>query len=296
MNAQLTMRQFNEKFITSDDCLDYLWQMHFADKPCHKCGLYDGFHKLPSRPAYQCQCGAQLYPLAGTPFHKSTTDLRTWFLAIFFMTNTRSGMSALQFQRISGVTYKTAWRIFKQVRLMMGDDGSPLNSDVEVDEAYMHPNPMKNTRLKQPPGKRFYDSQVIFGMVERGGRARVKHVKSSGVRVLVPEIQKNIGKTATIYSDEYGSYRLLKRRGYQHETINHSRQQYVVGHVHTQNVENFWSQFKRGIYGVYRHCDPKYLQHYANEYAFRYSNRKSETPMFELVMAKVTGLPGNTSR
>ncbi len=137
------------------------------------------------------------------------------------------------------------------------------------------------------PGKRFYESKVIFGMVERGGRARIKHVKSSGTRVLLPEIQKNIEQTATIYSDQYGSYQLLKRRGYTHQSVNHSKQQYVVGHVHTQNVENFWSQFKRGIYGVYRHVNPWYLQHYANEYAFRYSNRKSDTPMFDLVLKRL---------
>ena len=275
------MQEFNLKFPTSDHCLDYLWQMHFVAKACTTCGLYDGFHKLPNRPAYQCQCGAQVYPLANTPFHKSTTDLRTWFLAVFFMTNTRSGMSALQFQRISGVTYKTAWRIFKQVRLMMTDDNTLLSDSVEVDEAYMHPNPQRRSTAKP------HNSQVLFGMVERGGKARIKHVRSSGTRVLVPEIQKNIEQTATIYSDEHGSYRLLKRQGYLHETINHSRQQYVVGRVHTQNVENFWSQFKRGIYGVYRHCDKQYLQDYANEYAFRYSNRKSETPMFELVLARL---------
>lgn len=275
------MTQFNEQFPTSDHCLDYLWQMHYSAKPCMTCGLIDGFHKLPNRPAYQCQCGAQIYPLANTPFHKSTTDLRTWFLAIFFMTNTRSGMSALQFQRISGVTYKTAWRIFKQVRLMMGDDNELLNNDVEVDEAYMHPNPQRRSTAKP------HNSQVIFGMVERGGRARIKHVKSSGVRILIPEIQKNIGQAATIYSDEHGAYRMLGRRGYQHETINHSLKKFVVGRVHTQNVENFWSQFKRGMYGVYRHCDPAYLQHYANEYAFRYSNRKNDIPMFNLVLKRL---------
>jgi transposase-like protein len=282
------MKQFNEQFPISDHCLDYIWQMHYADQPCTTCGLYESFHKLPNRPAYQCQCGAQVYPLANTPFHKSTTDLRTWFLAIFFMTNTRSGMSAMQFQRISGVTYKTAWRIFKQVRLMMTDDGTPLSNDVEVDEAYIHPNPARNTRLKPKlPGKRFYDSEVVFGMVERGGRARITHVKSSGARVLLPEIQKNIEPTATIYSDEYGSYRLLRKRGFEHQTVNHSSQQYVIGRVHTQNVENFWSQFKRGIYGVYRHVDPAYLQHYANEYAFRYSNRKNNTPMFDLLLKRL---------
>jgi transposase len=163
----------------------------------------------------------------------------------------------------------------------MGDDETLLSDSVEVDEAYMHPNPQRRSTAKPN------NSQVVFGMVERGGRARIKHVKSSGMRILVPEIQKNIEKTAVIYSDEHGSYRLLKRKGYEHQTINHSRQQYVVGLVHTQNVENFWSQFKRGIYGVYRHCDAKYLQQYANEYAFRYSNRKSDTPMFELVVNRL---------
>lgn len=197
------------------------------------------------------------------------------------MAITRSGMSALQFQRISGVTYKTAWRIFHQVRLMMTDDDTPLTDNVEVDEVYIHPNPQRRSTAKP------HNSQVLFGMVERGGKARIKHVKSSGTRVLVPEIQKNIEQTATIYSDEHGSYRLLKRRGYQHEIINQSQQQYVVGRVHTQNVENFWSQLKRGIYGVYRHCDKQYLQDYANEYAFRYSNRKSDTPMFELVIVRL---------
>jgi transposase len=281
---KFTLSEFNTKFPTSDHCLDYLWQMHYASNPCIECAMYDGFHKLPNRPAYQCQCGNQVYPLAGTPFHKSTTDLRTWFLAIFFMTNTRSGMSALQFQRITGVTYKTAWRIFKQVRLMMSENGDQdlLKHNVEVDEAYIHAKPDRRSSVKP------HNSQVIFGMVERGGRARVKHVKSSGVRVLVPEIQKNIESTATIYSDEHGSYKLLNKRGYRHETINHSRQEFVVGRIHTQNVENFWSQFKRGIYGVYRHCDKKYLQDYANEYAFRYSNRTSTTPMFELVLNKLS--------
>lgn len=285
---KFTIKQFNEKFPTSDACLDYLWQINCASKPCERCGLLESFHKLPNRPAYQCQCGNQTYPLAGTPFHKSTTDLRTWFLAIFFMTNTRSGMSALQFQRISGVTYKTAWRIFKQVRLMMGGDDTLLNNDVVVDEAYVHPNPQRRSTAKA------HNSQIVFGMVERSGKAKIKHVKSSGVRILVPEIQSSIDKSATIYTDEHGSYRLLKSKGYKHETINHSQQQYVIGRVHTQNIENFWSSFKRGIYGVYRHCDPRDLQQYANEYAFRYSNRNSDTPMFELVLVRVTNSACNT--
>jgi transposase len=278
-----SMQEFNRQFPSNDACLAYLWQMHFAGTPCTRCGLVDAFHKLPNRPAYQCECGAQIYPLAGTPFHKSTTDLRTWFLAIFFMTTTRSGMSAAQFQRITGVTYKTAWRIFKQVRLLMDDDNSPLSGAVEVDEAYIGGSGRnRKTWHGQEPAK-----AVVFGMVERGGRVKAKHVRTSGSRSLLPQIQANVAPGTTIYSDEYGAYKVLPKLGYAHDSVNHSQLQFRKGDAYTQSIENFWSQFKRGLYGVYRHCDRKYLQQYANEYAFRYSNRKiSGGEMFEMVLAR----------
>ncbi len=165
---------------------------------------------------------------------------------------------------------------------MMADDDTMLTKDTEIDEAYIHPNPQRRSTAKA------HNSQIVFGMIERGGRAKVKHVKSSGVRVLVPEIEKSVSKDATVYTDEHGSYRLLNRRGYKHETVNHGEHQYVVGRVHTQNVENFWSIMKPGLRTVYRHVAPKYLQQYANEYAFRYSNRKAGGDMFELVLAQAT--------
>lgn len=279
---KFTMREFNQKFPTSDACLEYLWQMHYASKPCHKCGLVDAFHKLPKRPAYQCECGNQVYPLAGTPFHKSTTDLRTWFLAIFFMTNTRSGMSAKQFERISGVTYKTAWRIFKQVRLMMSDSSSPLSGEVEVDETYIGGKGSNRKAYRDIERNK----AVLFGMVERGGSAKIKHVASSGSRALLPEIQDNVVPKTQVYSDQWQAYKALPKLGYSHASVNHSIMEYRRGNAHTQNVENLWSQFKRGLYGVYRHCGPRYLQQYANEYAFRYSYRDSGGAMFELVLAQ----------
>lgn len=125
-------------------------------------------------------------------------------------------------------------------------------------------------------------------MVERNGRAVVRHVKSSGVRVLSKEIAKSIAVNATIYSDTHRSYNHLRKAGYVHLTINHSQQEYVNGDRHTQNVENLWSNIKRGITGVYRHVDPKYLQMYVDEYAFRYSNRKTPPKyMFDLILMNI---------
>lgn len=284
MNDKFTVRQFNYRFPTEDACLEEIKLLRFGETlPCPKCGVINKFYKLKNRKAYACSaCRHQIYPLKGTIFEKSTTPLKDWFYAIYLMTQTRAGISAKQLERMLGVTYKTAWRMFHQIRKLMADDGDMLTGEVEIDEAYFHPDTTRRSTAKA------YQSQVVLGMVERKGRARVKHVRTSGVRVLTPEILGNIALTSHVFTDEHGSYKTLKRHGYQHRTINHVREQYVNGNTHTQNVENLWSNIKRGIYGVYRHVDPSYLQAYIDEYAFRYSNRDlSSTQMFNQLLKRV---------
>jgi transposase-like protein len=283
-----TIKDFQTDFPDEDACLIWLKEWLYPE------GIYckidkkvTPHHKMKTRKSWSCElCGHHVHPTAGTIFHKSRTPLTLWFYAVYLMASTRAGISAKQLERELGVTYKTAWRMFHQIRKMMGDDDDNLVGEVEIDETYIHADPTKNTRLKKTPGKRHYDSQVIFGMVERGGKAKVRHVKSSGNRVLLPEIEKGIDQKAIVYSDEWKSYHELKSRGFSHETIKHSQRVYVTGDIHTQNVENLWSNMKRGIKGVYRHVDSQYLQAYANEYAFRYSHRKHPS-MFWALLGKV---------
>ncbi len=58
-----------------------------------------------------------------------------------------------------------------------------------------------------------------------------------------------------------------------HESVNHAKGEYARGDVTTNTVEGFFSLFKRGMYGVYHHCDEKHVQRYLDEFDFRYSNR-----------------------
>ena len=284
MDREFSIRQFNDRFPDDAACLEEVKQLRFGDTlTCPKCAKDNKFYRVKGRSAYACSfCGHHIYPLKDSIFDHSSTELRLWFYAIYLMAQTRAGISAKQLERELGVTYKTAWRMFNHIRQLMSAGQNPLTGAVEVDEAYFHPNPQKRTTAKA------HNSQVVFGMVERGGRAAVKHVKSSGVRVLSKEIAAGIDKSATVYSDTYGSYRHLTKAGFVHFTINHGAQEYVVGHRHTQNVENLWSNIKRGIVGVYRHVDPKYLQLYVDEYAFRYSHRKQAPKyMFDLILTNV---------
>lgn len=278
-----TIKDLQRDFPDDATCLQWLVEYLYPDGIfCEKCQKVTPHHAMRTRKSYSCEtCGHHVHPTAGTIFHKSSTPLTLWFYAIYLMTSTRAGISAKQLERELGVTYKTAWRMFHQIRKMMGDDeDSNLDGEVEVDETYLHPDPTKRSSAKP------HQSKVIFGMVQREGKAKVRHVKSSGVRVLVPEIEKSIDNRATVYSDDHGSYRKLDKKGYIHETINHSERQYVAGHVHTQNVENLWSIMKPGIRAVYRHVGDSYVQAYADEYAFRYSYRKSPS-MFWALLSRV---------
>src|SRR6266480_5362997 len=128
------------EFPDDDACLDWLWRhLHSADgehAECPKCGRTRRFHRISARQSYSCDsCGHHLHPTSGTIFAKSTTPLRLWFHAIFIMSQTRCGISAKQLQRELGVTYKTAWRMFNQIRkLLLEDDDTPLTGEVEMDE------------------------------------------------------------------------------------------------------------------------------------------------------------------
>ncbi len=283
MQGKFSIKQFNQRFPEDATCLEEIKQLRFGDTlTCPKCQKDNKFYRVAGRSAYACSfCGHHIYPLKGSIFDHSSTELKLWFYAVYLMAQTRAGISAKQLERELGVTYKTAWRIFSQIRKLMATDGNILTGDVEIDEAYFHPNPQKRTTAKS------HNSQVVFGMVERKGRAVVRHVKSSGVRVLSQEINKAINSNATIYSDTHQSYRHLTKAGYIHLTINHTLEEYVSGDRHTQNVENLWSNIKRGITGVYRHVDPKYLQTYVDEYAFRYSHRQTPKYMFDLILSNI---------
>lgn len=281
-----TIKDFQADFPDEDACLVWLKEYLYPDGifcPIDK--KITPHHKMKTRKSWSCElCGHHVHPTADTIFHKSSTPLTLWFYAIYLMASTRAGISAKQLERELGVTYKTAWRMFHRIRKMMADDSGNLSGEVEVDEMYLQPNPLKRSSVK---GGRS-NSQVVFGMVERGGRVKAKHVKSSGVRVLLPEIEQHVDNKAVVYSDEYGSYKKLSNLGYDHNSVNHSEYQYVVGRVHTQNIENVWSHMKRGIKGVYRHVDPSYLQAYIDEYAFRYSHRNDYQPMFWALLDNVS--------
>jgi hypothetical protein len=128
-------------------------------------------YRITGRKVYSCDhCGTQISPLAGTIFEKSSTDLHKWFHAMFQMGSTKCGISAKQIQRETGVTYKTAWRMFKQIRMLMSDEISLEGSTVEMDETYPGGKRRNGKRGRPSAGDR--KKVPVVGVVERNTEAR----------------------------------------------------------------------------------------------------------------------------
>lgn len=286
---KFTIKDFEKQFPTDDACLEWLKDYLYPNGIfCQKCERVTKHHKVASRRSYSCDyCGHHVHPTADTIYHKSSTPLRLWFYAIYLMASTRCGISAKQIERELGVTYKTAWRMFKQIRTMLADENAdPLSGSVEVDETYIG-GKARNRHASHKTGRGAENKTIVVGAVERGGRVVARHVEDVKGKTLLPFIRENVRTESTVYTDEYPAYWSVRYNGFDHRTIPHRQKIYVNGDIHTNTIEGFWSLVKGGIRGVYRNVSDKYLQSYVNEYSFRYSNRYADKPMFHSFLHQV---------
>lgn len=280
-----TIKEFNQQFPDDEACLEFIFKARYPNGVfCPKCQKETAHYRIKSKPVFSCEfCGNQVSPMVNTIFHKSPTPLRSWFYAMFLMSSTRCGISAKQLQRELGVTYKTAWRMFTQIRSIMAETQKQMAGTVEVDETYFGGK-------SNNPGRSLKDKTPVMGIVERdNGQVMAKVVPNVKARTLLPVLWNQVlpSKENTVYTDELASYNLVAKLGYTHEHVEHAAKEYARGIVHTNTIEGFWSLVKRGIDGTRHAVSPKYLQHYLDEYGFRYNHRKSETPMFWLLLGRV---------
>ena len=288
--STMTYSRFLQLFPDNDACLEYLKAKFFADgTPCPKCGKATKFHRIKGRSAYSCQyCGHHVYPTAGTIFHKTTVSLQLWFFAIYLMSSTRCGISAKQLEREIGVTYKTAHRMFKQIRTLLSDEGDGmLSGDVEADESEFGGKPRAYEKRSGKGHARRSHRPTIMAMVERGGRVRPTVIPDRGARSIRNAVKTNVLPASMLFTDELGAYKTLDKHFRGHKRIRHTANVYVDGSTHTQTVEGFFGLFKNGVRGVYHAISSTYLQDYLNEYAFRYNRRFSAQPMFWSMLERV---------
>lgn len=262
-------------------CVAYLAHSRWADEPaCPHCGNVGAY--ITNR-GYKCkakECAKKFTVTTGTIFENTKISLRTWFAAMYLCTAHKKGISSLQLSRDLNITQKTAWFVLHRIREMLNvHNGEKLSGTVEVDETYVG-GKTRNKHAKQreidnAKGPGSVNKTPVVAMLQRDGRVVTVVTPIANGETIKPFIYANVEIGATVYTDGFGAYKGLDKH-YTHGVVKHDAGEYVKDKIiHTNTIEGFWSQLKRGIIGIYHNVSPKHLNKYCGEFAYRYNTRKA---------------------
>ncbi len=288
----------SEYFHSEEVCREHLERIRWNGNPvCPYCASTAKPYRLKNGKTFRCSdkdCRADFSATVGTIFENSKLPLRKWFLAIHIATAHKKGISSLQLHRDLGITQKTAWFVLHRIREML-TDAQPelLKGTIQIDESYVGPD-LKNkhkserAKLKSKPGRGASKKTMVFGILN-DGKVHNQVVLDTKTTTLIPIMESKVEKGSTIVTDGYHIYKRLAAN-YNHVVVDHTRDVYVVNGFHTNSIEGYWSQLKRGIYGIYHQVSPKHLHRYCDEFAYRYNTRKtSDSDRFNKSIEKANG-------
>ena len=260
--------------------------IRWPDGPvCPHCGVINSAHPVvgeTARPGlYRCrECVKQFTATVGTLYERSHIPMHKWLLATHLLCASKKGISALQLFRMLGFgSYRTAWFMAHRIREAMNDptpnkSGGPLGGKdkvVEADETVVG-GKAKNRAFREPAPKK-----AVLTLVERDGRARSFHIANIDAKNLRPTVMKHTSRMSTLMTDEASYYVKMGREFADHKAVDHSRSEYAYKldgrTVSTNNAENYFSIFKRGVIGTYHSISEAHMSRYLAEFDFRYSNR-----------------------
>ena len=271
-----TFQEMDQWFRDDEACREYIRRLRWpAGFMCPHCGV-SGVPWIMSNKLLRCRsCHARTSLIAGTVFEGTRKPLRTWFMAMWFVTSQKNGVSALGLQRVLGLgSYETAWTWLHKLRRAMVRPGRDcLSGTVEVDETYVG-GPEKDKRGRK------IDSKAIVAVAaeengQRIGRIRLRRVEDVSAASLLPFVQSTVVPGATIHTDGWSGYAGLKAAGYPHQVsfINASPD---PAHEVMPRVHKVASLLKRWLLGTHQGgIQRQHLDYYLDEFTFRFNRRRS---------------------
>lgn len=270
-----TIIEFRERFATEEACKDYLetlrWPHGFLCPQCDQKRAWE-----MRRGLYWCRnCDYQASVTAGTLFHDTHKPLRLWFEAMWYVTNQKSGVSALGLQRVLGLgSYHTAWNWLHKLRRAMVRPGRDrLTGVVEVDEIFIG-GEQSGKRGRGAAGK----TLVVIAAQEDGkriGRIRLRRVADAAGESLEPAVWEMVEPGSTVRTDGWRGYNGLTELGYRHRVVQKNAK---LGDNLLPLVNMVASLIKRWLLGTHQGAvQPSHLDYYLDEYTFRFNRRTSKS-------------------
>ena len=278
---------FSVKFDTEEACFEYLrtirWPHGFICPTCsHRGGWW-----LKTHSRFECQaCHRQISPRSGTVMHRSHLPLRLWFWAAYFVSTHTPGISAVQLQRQLGIKkVDSAWYLLHRLRRgMVRQNREQLSGTVEADETHLG-GPVKGKTGRGVAKAR--TKTLIAGAVEivpytkggnfreKAGRLRLAILKNAGENEIKAFLNHNVAEGSQIKSDGWKGYSAKAMAGYKH--LSRIQGDPASAGKHAPHIHRAFGNLQTWLNGIHHGVDSKYLQHYLDEFVFRYNRR--ETPM-----------------
>ena len=282
MDAPQTLLEAVRYFIDIDRCEETLRKSRWSGgvPECPECGSKN-IGEIKTRRLLRCRdCRRQIYPKRGTIFEDSPLGLDKWLVAVWSIANCKNGISSHELARALGVTQKTAWFMLHRIRVAMEiDDESKFDGPAEADTTYVGgeaKNMHESKRAKRIKGRGAVGKAAVHGVLQRSSESTPSQVRAivlsrEDAETLVSEVRRGVKTGATVYTDEARAYADLPK-AFAHQAIDHSVA-YVLGAVHTNGLENFWSLLKRSLGGTCVAVAPFHLTRYVAEQVFRFNER-----------------------
>ncbi len=276
-------RNFNEFeafFMDESACREYVEKVRWSNGyVCPRCSS-DNKPWKTKRGYFYCQnCDRSTSVTAGTLFERSKFPLKTWFLAIWFVTSQKNGANALGLQRVLGLgSYRTAWTWLQKLRRAMVRPGRDrLHGNVEVDESLVGGISSGGKRGRGAENKELVAIAVEIHEPKGFGRIRMKRIEDASAASLSEFVTEAVEPGATIFTDAWKGYNNLEKQGYKHIKSNISDSG-DPAHVVMPGVHRVASLLKRWILGTHQGAvSEKYLDYYLDEYTFRFNRRSSRS-------------------
>lgn len=272
----LSLTQFLSQYGTEEQCRTALFRMRWPGGfTCPDCG-HTGYCEIRSRKVYQChRCHLQTSLTCGTILANTKLPLTTWFLGIYFITQSKDGISSLNLSRTLGISANAALRLKHKLQQVMKerDDSQPLEGLLLLDDAYWGGKKRDGKRGRGATGKMPFVAALSITSEGHPTALRLSHVTGFSQEEIAAWSRKHIAPDSLVVSDGLNCFPAVKQADCDHEPIiTSSGTEYDEFNVFKW-VNTMIGNVKNAIHGTYHAVSKRHLPRYLAEFCYRFNRR-----------------------